>query len=65
MRLILFGGVAFSLFAGMLVVLALSRNMVPRIRRYSSFATEIAAGRATGPLVLSGTDEASARPSTT
>jgi diguanylate cyclase (GGDEF)-like protein len=56
-RLILFSGVAFSLLAGILVVLALSRNMVPRIRRYSSFATEIAAGRATGPLALSGTDE--------
>jgi diguanylate cyclase (GGDEF)-like protein len=56
-RLILVSGVAFSLLAGMLVVLLLSRNMVPRIRRYSWFATEIAAGRATGPLVLSGTDE--------
>jgi diguanylate cyclase (GGDEF)-like protein len=56
-RLILVSGVALSLLAGMLVVLLLSRNMVPRIRRYSRFATEIAAGRATGPLVLSGTDE--------
>jgi diguanylate cyclase (GGDEF)-like protein len=56
-RLTLVGGVVLALFTGVLVVLLLSRNMVPRIRRYSWFATEIAAGRATGPLALSGTDE--------
>ena len=56
-RLLLLISVAISLVVGMLVVLLLSRNMVPRIRRYSRFATEIAAGRATGHLVVSGSDE--------
>src|SRR6185503_13569537 len=48
---------AFSLFAGVMIVLVLSRNIVPRIRRYSDFATDIAAGRPTTSLHLSGSDE--------
>lgn len=56
-RLLLLGSVALSLLVGALVVLLLSRNVVPRIRGYSQFAAEIAGGRATGHLVLSGTDE--------
>lgn len=56
-RMLLLGGVVLSLLVGMSVVLLLSRNMVPRIRRYSQFATEIAAGRASGRLAVFGTDE--------
>jgi diguanylate cyclase (GGDEF)-like protein len=48
---------AFSMFAGVMIVLVLSRNIVPRIRRYSDFATDIAAGRPTTSLHLSGSDE--------
>ena len=55
--LALAASVALSLLAAVMVVVVLSRNMVPRIRRYSQFATEIAAGRSTGPLPLSGSDE--------
>ncbi len=56
-RWLLVGSVAFSLIVGSLVVLLLSRNMVPRIRRYSRFATEIADGRSTGHLAVFGNDE--------
>jgi diguanylate cyclase (GGDEF)-like protein len=56
-RWLLLGSVAFSLLVGSLVVLLLSRNMVPRIRRYARFATEVADGRSTGHLAVSGTDE--------
>jgi diguanylate cyclase (GGDEF)-like protein len=57
MRSLLLISVAFALLVGVLVVVLLSRNMVPRIRRYARFATEIAAGEASGQLTVSGTDE--------
>ena len=58
--LLVLGGIAaLSVFAGVVIVLALSRNIVPRIRRYSDFATDIALGRPTNSLHLSGSDELS------
>jgi len=55
--LTLAASVVLAMLAALMIVIILSRNMVPRIRRYSQFATEIAAGHSTDPLVLSGTDE--------
>jgi len=54
---ILLGSVGLSMLVGALVVLLLSRNIVPRIRRYSKLATEIAAGQSSDTLAVSGTDE--------
>jgi hypothetical protein len=56
-RLLLAGSVAGSLLGGLAVVLLLIRNLVPRIRDYSHFATEVASGRAVGRLQPRGGDE--------
>ena len=56
-RRLLAGGVALSLLGGLAVVLLLVRNLVPRIREYSEFAAEIAAGRPPGTLQPQGSDE--------
>jgi diguanylate cyclase (GGDEF)-like protein len=45
------------LLLGLGIVLALIRNMVPRIRRYSQFAADVAAGRPTTALRPRGQDE--------
>ncbi|MDP9240659.1 MAG: diguanylate cyclase [Actinomycetota bacterium] len=46
-----------SLLLGLCVVVALIRHLVPRIRSYSHFATEVAAGRVTTALDPHGHDE--------
>lgn len=56
-RRLLAGGVALGLFGGLVVVLLLVRNLVPRIRGYSAFATGIAEGRPPGALEPRGSDE--------
>jgi diguanylate cyclase (GGDEF)-like protein len=58
-QVVLGAGVGFSLLLGLLVALLLSRNLVPRIRRYAEFATRIAAGEATDILRTAGRDELS------
>ncbi|MEP6463573.1 MAG: hypothetical protein ABJC62_09210, partial [Frankiaceae bacterium] len=57
-RVLLAVGVAVVLLLGLTVVLLLIQNMVPRIRRYSHFAADFAAGRSTTPLRPRGRDEA-------
>ena len=49
--------VAVSLLGGVLIVLLLHRDVVPRIRRYADFATAIAGGRTASPLDVRGSDE--------
>ena len=49
--------VAVSLLGGVVIVLLLHRDVVPRIRRYADFATAIAAGRPAEPLDVRGSDE--------
>lgn len=56
-RLLLLVGVTMALTCGIAVVWLLVRNLVPRIRDYSRFATEIAAGRPPGALQPTGSDE--------
>jgi diguanylate cyclase (GGDEF)-like protein len=56
-RLGLAATVSLSLVLGLLIVLFLVRNLVPRIRSYSRFATDVAAGRATAPVEPRGWDE--------
>jgi diguanylate cyclase (GGDEF)-like protein len=56
-QLALGGGVAVSMLLGLLVALLLSRDMVPRIRRYAQFATRVAAGQSNDVLRTSGRDE--------
>jgi diguanylate cyclase (GGDEF)-like protein len=56
-RRLLAGSVAAALLLGLIVATALSRNLMPRIRRYSAFATDIAADRPTAPLVPTSHDE--------
>ena len=46
-----------SLLAGLIIVLVLTRNVVPRIRGYSRFAMDIADGRPTTVLRVRGSDE--------
>ncbi len=55
--LLLAASVVVVLLLGLTVVLALIRNVVPRIRTYSQFATDIAAGRPATVLTPSGHDE--------
>jgi diguanylate cyclase (GGDEF)-like protein len=50
-------GVGVSLLLGLVVALLLSRDLVPRIRRYAEFATRIAAGEPTDRLATAGRDE--------
>jgi diguanylate cyclase (GGDEF)-like protein len=47
------------LLLGLGIVWALIRNMVPRIKHYSAFAADVAAGRTTTPLSPNGHDELS------
>ena len=49
--------VALSLLGGVVIVLLLHRDVVPRIRRYADFATAIAGGQQTQPLDVRGNDE--------
>lgn len=56
-RRMLLAGVVVSLFLGLGIVLALIRNLVPRIQGYSRFAADIAARRPTPELRPSGRDE--------
>ena len=49
--------VAMSLLGGVVIVLLLHRDVVPRIRRYADFATAIARGHRPRPLDVRGTDE--------
>lgn len=56
-RQLLAASVLVVLLLGVAVVLALIRNMVPRIRRYSRFAEDVAAGRPTTALLPRGRDE--------
>ncbi len=51
--------VALSLLGGVVIVLLLHRDIVPRIRRYADFATAIAGGRPAEPLEVRGSDELS------
>jgi len=46
-----------SLLLGLAVATLLIRNLVPRIRAYSQFAAQVAAGRATADLIPRGHDE--------
>lgn len=55
LRLIVSGAVGLILL--LVVILLMIRNLVPRIRDYSRFATEVAAGRPTVALVPRGRDE--------
>ncbi len=54
---LLAGSVVGALLLGLVVTLSLSRNLLPRIRQYSSFATDVAADRPTVPLVPRSHDE--------
>jgi diguanylate cyclase (GGDEF)-like protein len=56
-QFVLGAGVAASMLLGLLVALLLSRDMVPRIRRYAHFATRVAAGESNNVLRTSGSDE--------
>src|SRR5664279_4922590 len=49
--------VVVVLLLGLAIVVVLTRDMVPRIRRYSRFAADVAAGRATTALHPRGRDE--------
>ena len=49
--------VALSLLGGVVIVLLLHRDVVPRIRRYADFATAIAGGRTAQRLDVRGNDE--------
>ena len=49
--------VALSLLGGVVIVLLLHRDVVPRIRRYADFATAISRGRRPQPLDVRGSDE--------
>ena len=49
--------VALSLLGGVVIVLLLHRDVVPRIRRYADFATAIAGGHPASPLDVRGRDE--------
>ena len=51
------GGVVAVLLLGLAMVTVLVRHLVPRIRGYSRFATEVASGRPTEVLAPSGGDE--------
>lgn len=55
--ILLGGSVALVLLLGLVIVLSLIRNMVPRIKRYAEFATDIAAGRPASVLHPRGHDE--------
>jgi diguanylate cyclase (GGDEF)-like protein len=50
-------GVGSSLALAVIVALLLSRNLVPRIRRYADFAGRLAVGQPTVPLATAGSDE--------
>ena len=50
-------GVLVSLLLALAAVTGLVRNLVPRIRAYSQFASEVAAGRAVSSLTPGGRDE--------
>ena len=50
-------GIGVVLALALLAVLGMIRGLVPRIRAYSRFASEVAAGRPTEPLVPTGSDE--------
>ena len=54
---LLAGGSAIALVVGLTVVLLLTRSLVPRIRSYSAFAAQIAAGGRTDQLEVTGSDE--------
>jgi diguanylate cyclase (GGDEF)-like protein len=56
-RLVLVAAALTVLLIGLGIVLALIRNVVPRIRQYSQFASDIASGRPTTPLEPRGSDE--------
>ncbi len=56
-RRMLLAGVVVSLFLGLGIVLALIRDLVPRIQGYSRFAADIAARRPTPELRPCGRDE--------
>jgi diguanylate cyclase (GGDEF)-like protein len=51
--------VTVATLAGVCSVLLLIRNVVPRVRAYSRFAAEVAAGELTGRMNASGSDELS------
>jgi diguanylate cyclase (GGDEF)-like protein len=53
----LVGGTAASLLVALTVVLLLVRDVVPRLRSYARFATDVAADRRTGALNPRGYDE--------
>jgi hypothetical protein len=53
----LIGGTIGSLIVAVTVVLLLVRNLVPRLRSYARFATDVAAGRRVGRLDPRGSDE--------
>ncbi len=53
----LIGGAIGSLLVAVTVVLLLVRNLVPRLRSYARFATDVAAGRRVGRLDPRGSDE--------
>lgn len=59
-QLLLGAGVGGSLLLAAIVALLLSRNLVPRIRRYADFAGRLAAGQPTVPLATAGSDELTA-----
>jgi diguanylate cyclase (GGDEF)-like protein len=50
-------GSGIALVVGLTVVLLLIRSLVPRIRSYSAFAGQIAAGRPSEQLTVTGSDE--------
>jgi diguanylate cyclase (GGDEF)-like protein len=56
-QVVLGAGVGISLLLGLVVAMLLSRDLVPRIRRYAQFATRIAAGEPTDILPTAGRDE--------
>ena len=56
-RAMLLASVLLSLICGITVVIFLARNLVPRIRTYSHFATEIAGGQFPGVISVEGADE--------
>ncbi len=58
-RVLLAASAVIVLLLGLGIVLALIRNIVPRVRRYSEFAADVAAGRATTALQPRGQDELS------
>ena len=58
-QVVLGAGVGVSLLLGLVVAMLLTRNLVPRVRRYAEFATSIAAGEPTDTLPTAGRDELS------